>query len=132
MTPTHEELVKLRELTRMTGLLTNLQIQQLKMWPQIVLAANDAEIEFDPELRLVAVSISNLDYASMQERAPTEDIVTVFNRRMNKFNQCVKFLLGDEYSVVIEMKGRRLGYFPPKELTLTAHPPKNEYDSRNR
>lgn len=128
MIPTHEELIKLRELTRMTGLLTNVQIKQLKMWPQIVLAANDAEVEFDPDMRTLTVSISNLDYDAMKERAPLDDIVTVFNRRMNKFNQCVKFLLGNEYAVSIEMKGKRLGYFPPTELSAAVHAPKHDYE----
>ena len=111
--PTTEDLMKLREITRMSGALANAQMAQLKMWPQVILGARKAEIEFDPEEKVVAAYVENLDYKSMLEGA-TMDPVSLYNIRMDKFDQAVKWLLGDEYAVRVILKDKVIGDFPPK------------------
>jgi hypothetical protein len=120
MIPTPEELGKLNDLTRMTGSLTNVQIQQLKMWPKVILGADAAEVEFDPENYIVTADVSNLDYKSMMEGSK-DDPVTLYNIRMAKFDACVKYLLGDDYGVVVKLKGAVIGRFPPKRPPIKAH-----------
>lgn len=117
--------MQMKELTRMTGTLTNVQSAQLKMWPRIILGANNAEIEFDPENNSVAVDMSDLDYKSMLEGV-TEDPVTIYSRRMAKFDTAVKWLLGDDYAVTVRLKGHAIGQFPAKSLPIRAHMPKDE------
>ena len=120
--PTKQDLLKLRDLTQMTGGLEKSQIAQLKMWPKIILCANDGEIEFNPDEKFLAVDLSNLDYKSMESEGV--DIVTSFKRRMDRFDESIKFLLGDDYTVIVKVKGTSLGNFPPKMATLGAHSPK--------
>lgn len=114
--------MQMKELTRMTGVLNNVQVAQLKMWPKIILAADNAEVEFDPEAYSVTVEVSDLDYRSIGEGA-SEDLVVVYKRRMERFNQAVKFLLGDDYAVLVKMRGKVLASFPPISPPLAAHQP---------
>lgn len=123
MSTSKEDILKLRDLTRMTGKLTNVQIAQLKMWPKIILGANDGEVEFDPDEHMLTVTISKVDYKYIMEGA-TEPLPQVFNHRMGLFNTAVKFLLGDEYGVNVVMKGKLLGAFPPSQQAEPAHAPK--------
>lgn len=123
--PTHEELMQLKELTRMTGQLSNVQIAQLKMWPRVILGANHAQVEFDPDQYVLIVDVSDLDYKSMMEGA-TDNPVVIYNRRMVRFNESVKYLLGEDYAVIIRLKGKMIGHFPPLCEPLAAHPPKPE------
>lgn len=123
--PTNDELMTLKELTRMTGKLSNLQIHQLKMWPRVILGANKAEVEFDPEQYALIVDVSDLDYKGMMTDTK-EDAVTVYNRRMARFNECVKYLLGEDYAVFIRLNGKMIGHFPATKRPITAHPAKGE------
>jgi predicted enzyme involved in methoxymalonyl-ACP biosynthesis len=117
-----KEIAQMRELTRMTGLLNNVQAHQLKMWTHVVLCANEGVFEFDPEGLLLVADVSNLDYKAMMEGV-SEDIYTHFKKRMAFFDQCVKMLIGEEYGVVIKMKGNVLSDFPPMSMPKKAHPP---------
>lgn len=120
--PTHEELQKLKDITRITGHLTQIQTRQLEAWAQVVLAADWYEIECDPDNRTLSVNTSDLDYASMEYGG--EEVGNVYRRRMSKFDECVKYLLGTDYSVTIRLKGKLIGQFPPLSPTIKAHPPK--------
>lgn len=115
--PTTEDLMHLRDMTRMTGTLTNVQIAQLKMWPQVILGARKAEIEFDPDTHLVIAFISDLDYGTMMAGI-TESPVLVYNRRMARFDEAVKWLLGGEYGVRIVLKDKTIADFPPKSAPV--------------
>lgn len=121
--PTEKELMQLKELTRMTGSLSNVQIKQLKMWSAIVLGALGFEVEVDTEGFVVVVDATSLDYPTMMKDT-TEDPVTMYRRRMARFDYAVKWLLGEDYAVVIRLKGNQLGSFPPKSPPLLAHLPK--------
>jgi hypothetical protein len=112
MTPTSKDFAQMRELTRMTGQLNNVQAHQLKMWTHVILSANTGVIEFDAENCALVIEISNLDYKSMMEGV-AEDMVTHFNKRLQFFNKSAKLLLGEEFAVIIKMRDRILGDFPP-------------------
>lgn len=110
---TTEELIKMQEITRMTGTLNQVQMYHLKMWAHVILGANKMEAEFDPDGRTLVVDVSDLDYKAMLVGA-TEDPVTLYNRRMAKFDDAIKaLLLGSEFTVIVCMKGKALQTFPP-------------------
>lgn len=121
--PTTDELMLLKEMTRMTGKLSNIQIHQLKMWPKVILGANKAEVEFDPEQYALIVDVSDLDYQGMLADTK-EDPVAIYNRRMTRFNESVKFLLGEDYAVFIRLNGKMIGHFPATSRPIVAHPAK--------
>jgi len=127
-TPTQEELVRLREITRMTGYLTNVQIRQLQMWPRIVLAAHDASVEFDPDTHEVEVDLLGIDYNAIwtpqeQMQLLPEMLVKEYQTRLQYFDKCVKYLLGNEYGVTVKFKGKVLGRSPPTAPVSGAHLP---------
>lgn len=126
--PTEDDLIALRELTRMTGKLCDVQIQQLKMWPRVILCANNADVEFDPEQYTLIVNISDLDYEVMKLES-TKNLVEAFHLRMTRFAQSVQFLLGTDYSIFIRMKDSLLGTFPATNGPINAHPTlRGDYD----
>lgn len=120
--------MRMKELTRMMGTLTREQITQLKMWPKVILSANNAEVEFDPEGYVVSANIWDIDAKSMLEglEGTSEEAVAVFGRRLQKYDQAVKWLLGDEYTVNVSIKGTLIKSFPPTTISTKAHPPKEE------
>lgn len=124
--PSIEDLMKLRDITRMTGTLSNLQMLQLRLWPQVILGAQKAEIEFDPDAQVVSVDLSDLDYKTMMEDSPWQDPVKLYQYRMEKFDSAVKFLLGDDYGTVIRLKGTTIGQFGPRRMPAKAHEPDPE------
>lgn len=123
MTPAEADLMRMRDLTKMSGALTRQQIAQLKMWPRIILCADNAEVEFDPESHSVSANIWDINSAAMLE-GTSEDAATIFGRRLEKFDEAVKWLLGDEYTVNVSIKGKHITSFPPKTIDTKAHPPK--------
>jgi hypothetical protein len=124
MIPTIEDLIQMRDLTRMLGTLNNVQKKQLDMWSRVILGANDVTIEFDFENYVLSVDVSNLDYKTMMEGQ--QDPVEMYKRRMAKFDSAIKFLIGDEYSVVVKLKGKTLHRFAPKAPPQQLHLPKEE------
>lgn len=124
-TPTEKDLLALRELTRMSGLLNNVQLYQIKMWLHVILCANNAAVEFDPDGYVLVAEISNLDYKIMMEGV-SSDIVSHFKKRLMFFDKAVKMLLGDEYAVVIKMKDQILAEFPPLAAPSRTNPPRKE------
>lgn len=120
MTPSVKELVQMRELTRMTGQLNNVQAHQLKMWIHVILSANAGAIEFDPENYVLFVEISNLDTKAMMEEVE-EEMVPHFKKRMQFFDKSAKLLLGEEYAVVIKMKDKVLADFPPTSAPMKSN-----------
>lgn len=121
--PTVEELMRWKDLTMMTGELSDVQVLQLKMWPRVILGATTAEIEFDPDQRSVSVYLGRVNYKAITEGS-TEDMMVLFKRRMQKFDQAVKWLLGDDYTVIIYSNKHKMAEFPPLVGILKAHPPR--------
>lgn len=129
---TTEDLIKMQDITRMTGTLNQVQMYHLKMWAHVILGCNKMEAEFDPDGRSLVVDISDLDYKGMLNGA-TDDPVTLYSRRMAKFDEAIKtLLLGNEYTVVIRMKGKQLQLFSPQAPVQGTHLPifKNEEDKK--
>lgn len=120
--PSMKDLMQMQELTRMTGLLNNVQLHQIKMWIHGILCANEAVIDFDPDTLVFVAEISNLDYGVLKQ-ASGVDTFANFKARTEHFNQCMKVLLGDDYGVVIKMKDKILADFPP-----TSAPRKSNQD----
>ena len=86
MTP--EEVEKefgiLRDLTRRTGMLADIQTLQLKKWPPAILERK-AEITFSPEDRAILYDIDG-------EGLPSED-------RLGYLTVCTRWLLGNDIRV---------------------------------
>jgi hypothetical protein len=122
MTPTAEDFARLRELTRMTGTLSNIQIHNLKMWASVILCARQAEMEFDAENHTFIVEASGIDLQAMMEH-PEQPVQALYRHRMARFDECVRMAIGDEYDISVRVKGVELGRFPPKGPPTKAHPP---------
>lgn len=123
--PTKEELMRLKDLTMMTGELSEVQILQLKMWPRVILGATAAEVEFDANERSLTAILGRVSHKAVTEGSK-EDFKILFDRRMEKFNQAVKWLLGDDYTVRIYSNNHKLAEFMPLVGIQKAHPPRPE------
>lgn len=110
--PSAKDLYQMQELTRMTGQLNNIQLHQIKMWVHGILCADDAVIDFDPDSLLFSTEISNLDHKILAS-VPGIGAIDNFKTRAERFNTCMKTLLGEEYQVTIKMKNKVLADFPP-------------------
>ncbi|WNM70312.1 hypothetical protein [Myxococcus phage Mx1] len=126
MTPRIEELMKMRDLTRMTGTVTNVQMHQLKMWPLVILSAEKATVSVDTEAASVEFDVEGVDWKSLPAVQTPQEVLELFRARMQHLDGAVKLLFGEEYSVVIKMKGKLIQSFPPKSPVGTAHEPKFE------
>lgn len=124
MVPTKQEILTMKDLTRMTGLINQVQSHQLKMYCLVILCANQAEIEFDPELYQVVADISKIDSKALLEGYIDKSLKEAFTHRALLFNDSVKFLLGDEYQVIIKMANNLLADFPPTTPPQKAHTPR--------
>lgn len=122
--PTKEELMRLKDLTMMTGELAEVQILQLKMWPRVILGATAAEIEFDSNERSLTAILGRVSHKAVTDGSK-EDFKILFERRMGKFNQAVKWLLGDDYTVKIVSNGHMIAEFAPTVAIQKAHPPRS-------
>lgn len=118
MKPTQEDFVTMRELTRMTGQINQVQVHQLQMGVLVMLCAKTVELEFDPDTHVLSADITGIDSSLWGENALAE-----FQKRMKMYDGVVKFVLGDEYSCVIKIKGNVVGDFPPKAPPPKAHKP---------
>lgn len=94
-----ETLYRLRDLTRRIGALHEIQINNLKMWPIVILNAREADCSFDYENKLLTYDIKSLDGPRPSE----------FKQRLKILEASVKQLLGDEYEVVIKFNKARGG-----------------------
>lgn len=123
--PSKEELMRLKDLTMMTGELSEVQVMQLKMWPRIILGATAAEVEFDANERSISVILQRVNHKSITEGS-SEDFMVLFKRRMQKFDQAVKWLLGDEYTVRVFSNNHKMAEFMPSTGIVKAHQPRFE------
>lgn len=123
--PTNEELMRWKDLTMMTGELSEVQILQLKMWPKVILGASAAEVEFDANERSVSVILGRVNYKWVIEGS-NESFNVLFKRRMERFDEAVKWLLGDDYIVRIISKGQKIMEFPPLSGLIKAHQPRGK------
>lgn len=93
-----EAIMVAKDLTRRTGILTEIQIVQLRMWPLAILNAESSECSFDYEKRILKFKISGFD----GER-PTD-----LAERLVNLRRCIKFLLGPEYKIQVRLGKERL------------------------
>lgn len=127
MTTTMEDLAMMRDLTRMTGAITNVQKKQLDMWPRVILGADNVKVSVDTKEHVIDVDVSNVDFKGICAASPNESPVDAYERRMAVFNESCKFLLGEEYTVNISMKGQSLKVFHPlAPVPVATHEPRFE------
>jgi hypothetical protein len=93
-----EQLVQLKFLTRVTGILHEAQVYQLKMWPLMLTHAMKSDVVFDYEGSIVIFNLLKT------EGNPPENIES----RFLELARYTKFLLGDEYSVVVKDNGKQI------------------------
>jgi hypothetical protein len=93
-----EQLVQLRHLTRSTGALHEAQVQQLKLWPLVLTHAVESHAIFDYEGSVVIFNLLKT------QGNPPED----FADRLKELARYTKFLLGDEYTVLVKDNGRQI------------------------
>lgn len=94
-----ETLYKLREFTRTTGGLHELQVMQLKCWPLVITNATDSTCEFGYDTKTVIFKLSKL-----KGKKPKD-----FKKRLKMLAKATQELLGGEYEVLIlSDKGKEL------------------------
>lgn len=104
------QLAFLREQTRVTGILHDAQVFQLKMWILVVAQhAGDAEIGFDWTKKVVQFKLR-----SINGPAPANLQVGFEN-----LDNWVKWLLGPEYKVIVKEGRKQLFVGPAKEAAKT-------------
>ncbi len=91
-----QKLMVARDLTRRSGIMVELQVQQLRLWPLAVLGAKSSECDFDFDTKRVYFKINGFEGGE-----PPADLT----QRLNNLRECVQFLLGPEY--VIQVKNDR-------------------------
>lgn len=90
--PLEHKLMQLRDLTRRWGVLDELQIAQLRLWPFAVdpsIAKNNVEVDFDKHL----VSFNWLGEKSKKDKG--------YGSRIKDLDEKVRFLLGGEWQIQI-------------------------------
>ena len=100
--PKLEKLYFMRELTRKTGILHEIQVMNLNNWPLVFTHAQEVVTQFSYENKLVAYEI-----VKVKGRVPAN-----LRQRLEHLEKCVKMLLGDEYSITVFEKGEML--YPEK------------------
>ncbi len=99
------KLYTLRDVTERTGILHELQVKNLKMWPLVMIHAKDATCAFDYETRTVTYDIGSIDKPKPKN----------FQERLEALGKAVKQLLGDSYGIVVNLKGKKVFWSPPNE-----------------
>lgn len=93
--PELEQLMRLKELSRNSGALHELQVLQLKYLPLITTHATSSEFIFKHDSREIIFNIKET-----QGKVPNK-----FKKRLKVLCQYAKNLLGSEYKVVVKLKG---------------------------
>jgi hypothetical protein len=97
-----EKLYRLREVTRTTGILHEIQVLQLKMWPLVFTNATESECEFNFETKAIV-----FDLKKLKGKRPEN-----FKERLEHLTKATQQLLGDEYAVVINVNGKKVFHGP--------------------
>lgn len=93
-----DELLVLREETRKTGFLTELQVKHLKMWPLIISEkVSKVETRFSYEKNEVIFTLTM-----------TGKITKDFDKRFKALTQWTQTLLGEEYIVKVKVDGKQV------------------------
>lgn len=94
--PTWETLLLLRDLTKRTGILHEIQVGQLKMWPLVAFDnATTSEFSWDSTKKMVCFVIQTQGPAPKKMRA-----------RFTWLDQSVKALLGHEWGIKVAINGK--------------------------
>ncbi|NBT57436.1 hypothetical protein EBT16_01505 [bacterium] len=94
--PTWEQLMLLRDLTKRTGVLHEIQVTNLKLWPMIAFThAQTSEFTWDVDKHNVTFSLTTKGASPKSMRA-----------RFDWLDQSVKALLGPEWGITVNMNGK--------------------------
>ncbi len=93
-----KQLMELKSLTKQTKALHDAQVHQLKMWPLIMTHAIRTEISVDFDLKDIIFNI-----LETKGKKPPK-----FAKRLQLLGHYAKTLLGEEYSVTVKLKGKRI------------------------
>ena len=91
-----KQLFALKDLTERTGILHELQVNQLRMWSLITTHAVKSETHFDYEHRKVIFNLTEV-------KGPKPD---KWKQRLETLTKWVQNLLGDQYTVSVQIKGK--------------------------
>lgn len=92
-------LLEARELTRITGCLNDLQMQQLKYWPRIISeAVTGCETRFIYEDRELLFNI--------EINTKNQNEINKAKKMLSQLEEWCHFLLGDEYLVRVKFNGK--------------------------
>lgn len=104
MDPDLEQLLMLKDLTAKTGVLHEAQCLQLRYWPLVLTHATKANVYYSYKDKEVIFDLIETT------GKPHKDLA----KRLKLLAKFTKELLGDEYSVAVELKGKRLNSFKGK------------------
>ena len=93
-----QALMVAKDLTRRTQILTELQAQQLRLWPLAILNAKSSQAGIDFEKKVVKFKLKGFE----GERPPD------LGERIANLRKCVQFLLGSEYRIQVRDGKERL------------------------
>ncbi len=114
--PAWKKLYVLRDMTAMTGLLHEVQVKNLKMWPLVMLHAKEATCSFDYESKAVTFDIERIDKPRPKN----------FKARLQALTKATKMLLGADYAVLINLKGKEIHFDPAEAYLDHTHKPTEE------
>ncbi len=86
-------------------MLHEIQVKNLKMWPLVMIHAKAATCAFDYESKTVTYDIDAIDKPKPKD----------FKARLEHLNNAVKQLLGKDYSLIINLKGKKIFWGPASE-----------------
>lgn len=90
-----ESLVRLRDITRMTGFIHDAQMLQLKHWPLIVFPCDQHAIQYESKQRVLVVTLR------IMEKLPEEEDL---KKRIKVFERWCWWLLGTEWSIRLKYR----------------------------
>lgn len=93
-----EQLLLLRDVTARTGILHEAQILQLKYYPLITTHAINSEIKFDFEGSKIIFNLTQTKGIKPKD----------FEKRLTILSRYTKQLLGEEYRVIVYLKGKKV------------------------
>lgn len=93
-----QALMVAKDLTRRTKIITELQAQQLRLWPLAILNARSSDCSLDFDKKVVKFKIKGFE-----GQRPAD-----LGERIGNLRKCVQFLLGAEYRIQVRDGKERL------------------------
>lgn len=92
-----EQLMRLRDLTRRTGMLHELQMKQLKIWPRVFFDCDKHELTYDCDAKIVTITLVTKAALAFRD----------LERRIKALEDCIHTMLGPDWALLLWAKEGR-------------------------